>query len=105
VGLSKGSTWVLLLLKNNEKNDFRANQNYPKIPLEELLWSYHTFYLLKTKVKHVENDQQNKNKKNVQNTKHTTGEEIRIFGQGGRGFHIINNYCIMDKRNFLIQLS
>jgi hypothetical protein len=53
----------------------------------------------------VENDQQNKNKKNVQNTKHTTGEEIRIFGQGGRGFHIINNYCIMDKRNFLIQLS
>lgn len=68
MGLSKGSTWVLLLLKNNEKNDLRANQNYPKIQLEELLWSYHTFYLLKTEVKHVENDQQNKNKKNVQNT-------------------------------------
>lgn len=62
MGLSKGSTWVLLLLKNNEKNDLRANQNYPKIQLEELLWSYHTFYLLKTEVKHVENDQQNKNK-------------------------------------------
>lgn len=68
MGLSKGSTWVLLLLKNNEKNDLRANQNYPKIQLEELLWSYHTFYLLKTEVKHVENDQQNKNKKNVQKT-------------------------------------
>lgn len=34
-----------------------------------------------------------------------TGEEIRIFGQGGEGFHIINIDCIMDKRNFLKHLS